>query len=91
MKPTPKKTAAKKAAPKKAAHPLKAVAKAVADTTPTGPSPQERYRNCVAEVNEVLARHRCQIVAALNPPEAIGGEPTSKMMVSATWGIMPEQ
>ncbi len=82
-----------KKAPKGGENSIADVAKviAAATTLPTPPpDAEDRYQTCATEIAEVLRKHRCRIVAALSPPEAVGGEPTNKMLISATWGIMPE-
>ncbi len=86
------KVAAPKSPPKPSADDaLARVAKAAAAPTPTPPpDAQARFDACTRDIDAVLRKHRCRIEAALAPPEAVGGQPISKMMISAVWGIMPE-
>ncbi len=94
-KKTPVKKAAKRAVktpakPNPKLEPIAQVAKDVA-AAPTLPpdDPERRRLACVAEIDAVLEKYGCCIRSAINPIEAVGGEPTSKIMVSSTWGIMP--
>ena len=49
---------------------------------------RERARECGAELEAVLAKHRCRIVPFLNSPEPVGND-GSKAIVSASFGIFP--
>ncbi len=62
--------------------------------TPAEPSPEERWQACQRDVGAVLAQYRCKIYAALRPMKAISGEPgepASEAIISAVWGITPEE
>lgn len=49
-----------------------------------------RAAACHDEIKRVLARFRCRLVPVINPPEPIGTEPVSGIIVRASYGILPE-
>lgn len=56
--------------------------------TPHIPTTSERSRAAYAAVQAVLQEHGCRIVTTLHP-EQVGAEPLSKVLISASWGVMP--
>lgn len=60
-------------------------------TTPTpAPAAKDRQRECYQEVAQVLEKHRCRIVPALQQLEPIGTDGT-RAMVTATFYILADE
>jgi hypothetical protein len=47
----------------------------------------ERVQACNAAILDVLKRHNCRMVAAINPPEQVGDG--DKLLISAVCAIKP--
>ena len=54
---------------------------------PAKPSLRDRAASCGAEIEKVLARHDCRILAYLSQIEPVGAD-GSRGLLSAHWGIV---
>ena len=50
---------------------------------------KKRASICSSEIQDLLEKHQCQIVPMLTS-EPVGTGPSMKMMLGATYGILPE-
>jgi len=99
-RPSPKSTVE----PKKPSipHPLQAsgVAPTEAQDAPEDPRIQgtpdqrteaaHRAQACTAKINAALTEFRCRLVPVIDPPEPVGTEPVRRIIITASYGIMPE-
>jgi adenosylmethionine-8-amino-7-oxononanoate aminotransferase len=51
---------------------------------------QQRARECFEEIKKVLDKHSCRILPFISEPEPVGQD-AAKMLISASYGIVPIQ